>query len=802
MKNAFFLLVAVVVCSSATIRNVPAGYATIQTAINASVHGDTVLVQPGTYFENINYRGKNIVVTSRFCESNDVQFIYSTVINGSKPSHPDTASVVLFINHEDSSAVIQGFTITGGKGTAWPDEHSAGTFVEGGGILAALASPKIMHNLIINNEAVAVRNGIVSAGGGGIRIGDGNPTIANNTIMNNRGKYGAGIVANYTGAIIRNNIIVGNSGGGDYGGGGVWLNGSGPKPKYLENNTIVGNQSVSDGGGLLLLDPTAAAVVRNNIIWGNTGVSGSQISLREAATIASSYNDIQGWSSGGTNVNVAPMFDDSLLLLAVGSPLIDAGDTVSSYQDPGIAGLGKFPSRGTMRNDIGAYGGPGAELMPVLSLSRFVMPQSAVNFGKLRPDSISTVVLRMFNTGTAAVRFDSVRLSVNMQKNITLSRPDLFQLPLAGADSIMLQWHPMAAQTLQDTLLVYHNDTAQLRPLRIPLSGKAFTITPAVKGTMYAGTGAADSAKLYSIDTSASAAQLIGKTGFTQIISLRTNPKTGELIALVNSATPQLMRISAANAESFSLPQLALTNPKGMVFRSDGTLLIGTFSGTVYSVNMTTGAVASVGSNGLRIAGLAFNPVNGSLWMSVRPPSTGRDNIYKLNPATMQATLVGSTGYGIAVKDITFDNQGRLFGVMDTTGGQSYLIQINTETGKGNMIGGLAVKGIETIELQSGFVASSSDSKTLAPAQFALAQNFPNPFNPSTTIGFSLRSSAVTTLKVYDILGKEIATVVNSYLSAGEHQVPFDAGRLASGIYFYTLRSGADIQTKKMTVLK
>jgi len=788
--------------AGAAIRKVPAEYSTIQLAINSSNHGDTVLVEPGTYFENINYRGKNIVVTSRFYEKKETAYIYSTIINGSKPLHQDTASVVLFISHEDSSAELQGFTITGGKGTAWPDEHSAGTFVEGGGILAALSSPRIVHNLIIGNEAITTRNGIFSAGGGGIRVGDGNPYIANNTIMFNKGKYGAGIVANYTGVIIRNNIIVGNTGGGDFGGGGVWLNGTGPKQKYLENNTIVGNQSTSDGGGLLLMDQTATAVVRNNIFWGNTALSGAQISLREAAVINASYNDIQGWSGGGTNINILPSFADSFLVLSVTSPLIDAGDTAAFFKDPATGGTALFPSRGTSRNDIGAYGGPFAGHLPFIASSRFALSQTKINFGKLRPDSSVLLSIKLMNIGTSTVRFDSVRFAMNTPKNITTSRSEVFSIALTEGDSIALQWSPLTTQTLQDTLLLYHNDTSQSTPVKISLMGKAFSIDAAVSGTMYAGSGVSDSAKIYVLDTTVGTAQLIGKTGYLQIISLRTHPKTGELIALINAATPQLIRISATDAESFPLPQMVLTNPKGMVFRPDGTLLIGTFSGTIFSVNMSTGAVTSVGSNGLRVAGLAYNPVDGSLWMSVRPPSTGKDNIYKLNPVTLQATFVGKTGFGIATKDITFDSHGRLFGVMDSTGGQSYLIQIDPVTGKGNVIGGLGVKGIETIDLQSNFVTAIKKNNGAVPYEFSLLQNFPNPFNPVTIIAFSIHTAGLVSVKVFDVLGKEVATVVNEQLIPGEHRVSFDAGALASGIYFYTLHSGGTVQTKKMTLIK
>ncbi|MCB0753535.1 MAG: T9SS type A sorting domain-containing protein, partial [Ignavibacteriae bacterium] len=88
-------------------------------------------------------------------------------------------------------------------------------------------------------------------------------------------------------------------------------------------------------------------------------------------------------------------------------------------------------------------------------------------------------------------------------------------------------------------------------------------------------------------------------------------------------------------------------------------------------------------------------------------------------------------------------------------------------------------------------------------------QNYPNPFNPTTTINFSIpeinkvgQSNNNTVLKVYDILGKEIATLVNEIKAPGNYQVQFDATSLTSGIYFYRLKSGEFLETKKMILLK
>ncbi len=91
---------------------------------------------------------------------------------------------------------------------------------------------------------------------------------------------------------------------------------------------------------------------------------------------------------------------------------------------------------------------------------------------------------------------------------------------------------------------------------------------------------------------------------------------------------------------------------------------------------------------------------------------------------------------------------------------------------------------------------------TFKPELYTLEQNYPNPFNPSTTISFSLAEAGHTSLKVYNILGKEVAQIVNQNLEIGHHNYSFNATGLASGIYFYSLSSNGNVQTKKMTILK
>jgi len=379
MKRYYILMIISVFTAStnSTTIKVPEDYPEIQQAINAAQDGDTILVSRGRYIENINFRGKGIILTSNFIFSNDLEDIDSTIIDGSEPSDPDTASCVLMYKpnqsfSDDSSAALIGFTLTGGKGTAWNDEHGSGNYYrEGGGILIQYWAPRIRFNVIKDNEAYD-KTGLVSAGGGAIRCGDGNPLIENNLILHNRGRYGAGIVFNYSGGVIRNNVIADNYGGEDYAGGGLWIlaNRFDNKIKVIENNTIVNNSSVLPGGGIFLWSANGN-YVRNNIIWGNTAPANPQIRV-EGSSAEIIYNDIEGGYTGAGNLNLNPDFIQPGYYLNDTSPCIDAGkDSVvfNDREDPLNPGNALWPSKGTLRNDMGVFGGPNCSDLPQIITS-------------------------------------------------------------------------------------------------------------------------------------------------------------------------------------------------------------------------------------------------------------------------------------------------------------------------------------------------------------------------------------------------------------------------------------------------
>ena len=132
-------------------------------------------------------------------------------------------------------------------------------------------------------------------------------------------------------------------------------------------------------------------------------------------------------------------------------------------------------------------------------------------------------------------------------------------------------------------------------------------------------------------------------------------------------------------------------------------------------------------------------------------------------------------------------------GIIDT------LTTVNTDSGKVVLVKVIPDNGVlKLIPLDP----SSIVNENIGPKDFRLFQNYPNPFNPSTKISWQTSRGGWQTLKIYDLLGREVATLVDEFKPAGIYEIIFSRGGLPSGIYYYQLKTGNYIATKKMVVLK
>jgi hypothetical protein len=109
-----------------------------------------------------------------------------------------------------------------------------------------------------------------------------------------------------------------------------------------------------------------------------------------------------------------------------------------------------------------------------------------------------------------------------------------------------------------------------------------------------------------------------------------------------------------------------------------------------------------------------------------------------------------------------------------------------------------------TFYITEGGVETSvkDDKNKTIPTYFSLSQNYPNPFNPATTINYQIANASNVTLKVFDLLGREVTTLVNENKSPGYYEVKFDGSALTSGIYFYRIQCGSFSEAKKFVLMK
>ncbi len=133
-------------------------------------------------------------------------------------------------------------------------------------------------------------------------------------------------------------------------------------------------------------------------------------------------------------------------------------------------------------------------------------------------------------------------------------------------------------------------------------------------------------------------------------------------------------------------------------------------------------------------------------------------------------------------------------------GNSSVKVRFRLKTDGANEADGIYIDDVEL--LVNSFALPVQKNSDALPAHFSLAQNYPNPFNPTTNITFAVPDGGRVTVKVFDAIGKEVATLVDTRLDAGYYSVPFDAQRLSSGVYYYTMTSGSFRSMKKMLFLK
>lgn len=383
----------------AAVLPVPGDHPSIQHAIDHAADGDTVLVAPGVYHENVRVRGKAVALLSHFVLDGEPDTIAQTVIDGSTAADPDSGSTVIFAGITTPGAELRGFTIRGGIGTRFPAEGT--TLREGGGVLVRNASlgtvtVAIRDNVIRNN--LVRRLGAAYSGGAGLSTWFTPVLVERNVFLENQGEqYAGAIICNRGPMTARNNLFVGNrqEDGTLFAGAALffyfgWT--SGP----FENNTFA-DHVVMDGAASSLLEAyggTAVVALRNNVFDETVPL----FSTSAGGAVASSYSVIPTSDSGDGNLVGAPDFADSQFVLQPTSLGVDAGSLDGNDpEDPEHPGAALFPARGSIVRDMGVYGGPGMPPrgFPVLDTPAGVGGEVGEDLGNESGEAVPSLRLRI-----------------------------------------------------------------------------------------------------------------------------------------------------------------------------------------------------------------------------------------------------------------------------------------------------------------------------------------------------------------------------------------------------------------------
>ncbi len=241
--------------------------------------------------------------------------------------------------------------------------------------------------------------------------------------------------------------------------------------------------------------------------------------------------------------------------------------------------------------------------------------------------------------------------------------------------------------------------------------------------------------------------------------------------------------ISSNNGTSWTNAGFA-NNSVSALFVSGTSLYAGTYNGIYRStdngLNWTT-----LGTNGLSQTDIRAFTVHGTNIFA----GTWGNGVFLLENNAAKWTAVNT---GLPANPLTGGANSRVHAIAVAG---AYLL-IGIDDGFGGITDGLWRRPLSEI------ITSVENNENSLPIHFNLMQNYPNPFNPQTNINYQLPIGGHVTLKVYDTIGKEVGVLLNGEMPAGFHQIKFDASNLTSGIYFYQLRIGSFVSTKKLILIK
>jgi len=752
MKKITFILIALMLTGSiqATIVNIPADYPTIQQGIGAAGPGDTVLVYPGSYIEEINFIGKSITVASLYLTTQDTSYISQTIIDGDS-----TFIVVTFDGNEDSTSVLCGFTITNGLGYyVFPGNFGYG------GITCSGASPKL-DNLVVTGNYM-----------GGVYCTNGSdPTLTDVTISGNEGN---GMGCSVSSPDISEVIVSDNQGHGIY-----CSPGSNPT---LTDVLITGNITNGYGGGMYIFD--CSPVLENVTITNNTAQKGGGLSMGnfdpsptfKNVTIA--YNS--AFSCGG-----------GIYFWGTASPVFDPVDRCNIYLNTAPIGNDLRIESGpnqmivvdtfTVMNPTGFYASPLSSFtfdilngkVAQADADLYVSPNGDNNNSGLTEEeplktiwhAQSIILVDELNPHTIHLLEGTYSRSSN-EEVFPIYLTDFIHLKGVSANSVILD-----AEDEGGVMIFDATDQNQISHLS------------AVNG---AGTGiVCQNGGSPSIENVIISGNQSGGVWVSQ-----SHPKLKNVLITGNSAskgggircdqsgTPLLYNVTISDNLSTS----GYGGGIYMQYKSTTSMLINTIVWNNQPDQIYITGESSIfikwsdvqgGEAGITTSsGAIVHWLEGNIDEDPLFAGTG-EHPFSLSSGSpcVDAGIPDVSGLNLPPGDLAGDIR-----VWDGDGDGVSIVDMGAYE-----FGSFPV-GIDRLEVRG--------------SRFEV-NCFPNPADGITNIQYLTSNISHVILTVLDVYGKEIVSLVNEQQSAGEHIVQFDATDLPAGIYFVKLQAGNEVVTRK-----
>lgn len=835
---------------------VPGDVANIQEGIDLAIDGDTVLVHPGLYVENLDFGGKVITVMS-------LDGPLSTIIDGSSGG-----SVVTFNSGETGDSKLNGFTITNGTGT-FNDPNT-----QGGGIYCYGSSPLISDCRIVNNAA--------DTHGGGLYLENSQARIEGCYVSGNTSFVAGGIHVTGGSPTISRTFVTGNSA--EYGGG---LSSYNSSTTRILHSTIAGNWANNQGGGYYCHD--SAPVMVNSIMDGNSaGSLGPAMYICCGANFSFNYSIVYPSHIAGSSTSYTGSLAANPLFVAP-LPAGDAPNTGGNYEiqsgSPAIdAGTDLFVhGNDTLVNlDSGDYVGAAPDMGAFeyfATAPQLLVSPVSIDFGELPVDSFDVAAIELANTGSANLEISSITIYEDTAGVFTLSQLSLpMQIQPGSNRMVTVQFLPREDGDFAASVMIESSagdDSvalagAGLRPI--------VQFEPAILDLGVVASGESNNGSIVlrnigEVDLHLQSLSITGaNSGAFALESVSENlpaiiPPWDTVIVDIGFSPPSLGQFDAslelgsnAVAASAQLMGTGVDAAPLIISIMDvpadqgGWVLVNWIASTLDNGNIggygvwqlgpendwvSLGTVPAIQESDYSFLAHTFgdSSAHGQFWSRFyvsahsfdpdlfydSPIDSGYsvDNLHPGIPQGLMASL--DENWQVDLQwDAAVDEDFAYYKIYrgpasDFPISEQLLVAESSTSSFSESLGQAGDYHYRVVAVDANGNASEPSNSIavmvvsvagqVLPESYTLNQNYPNPFNPSTTIRFGIPEASDFSLIIYDLHGHILRSWVESSKSAGWYTYTWSgqdqSGKnLSTGVYFARLEAGTYSQTIKMLYMR